>query len=95
MKTSTGFALLLGLLLLLGGTVWARSLSTYVVLANIDDEKLVLMDASRNKFIVEAKTYCFNFEEGTIVYSTEPLDICVSSTLINKNTRQTCDIWCP
>lgn len=76
---------------------FGQSVRAYVIVANINDDKLVLADRYGSKHVVEAKTYCLGtgWEEGTIVLSTENLDICVSSTLISRTTGDTCDVWCP
>lgn len=70
----------------------------YIVVYNVNDEKLILMDSYGEKYVVEAHIYCWEhqgFERGDIVLSTENLDICVSSTLISTESGETCEVWCP
>jgi len=84
-------------LLLLASPAWA-DVYQYVVVRNIDDEKLVLMDLYGDVVVVEATLYCFEgfgFAEGDMVLSTENLSICAMATLISPSSRQTCDVWCP
>lgn len=44
----------------------------------------------------EAKTYCFNMEEGDRVTFLEgsALGACVSAKLLNLRTRDICEVWC-
>lgn len=70
----------------------------YVVVANLDDDKLLLVDAYGENFIVEARVYCWEhrgFARGNILLSSENLDLCVSSTLISVKTGESCEVWCP
>ena len=69
----------------------------YAVIANVNDEKLVLVDRWGSKFIVSAKIYCWEsqFPRGAVILSTNDLSICVQSTLVNTATGNTCEVWCP
>lgn len=44
----------------------------------------------------EAKTYCFDMEEGdrVIFLDGSPYGVCVSATLLNLRTRNKCEVWC-
>ena len=44
----------------------------------------------------EAKTYCFNMEEGDQVLFIEgsPYGACVSAKLLNLRTEKFCEVWC-
>jgi len=44
----------------------------------------------------EAKTYCFNMEEGDKVIFLEgsALGVCVSAEILNLRTNKTCRVWC-
>lgn len=44
----------------------------------------------------EAKTYCFNMEEGDKVIFLEgsAYGACVSAKLLNTRTDNTCNVWC-
>ncbi|MDR7135314.1 ribosomal protein S17 [Lysobacter niastensis] len=44
----------------------------------------------------EAKTYCFNMEEGDRVIFLEgsPYGACASGKLLNMRTHKVCDVWC-
>lgn len=89
-------ALLLSLLLS-GNVAQAGSVTAYVILANVNDDKLVLEDSYGQRHVISPKIFCFSwqgFDSGDIVYSTENLDACTSSTLISKRTHRTCDVYC-
>jgi hypothetical protein len=44
----------------------------------------------------EAKTYCFNMDEGDQVIFLEgsALGACVSAKLLNLRSREVCEVWC-
>lgn len=91
---------LLTLLVLFGFTPSAAAADVYpyIVLANIDDDKIILVDVLGEKYVVEALSYCFDFQgfdEDDIVYSTENLYACAVSTLISRTTGETCEVFCP
>lgn len=79
---------------LLTKSVGARSVYYYVILANINDDKLVLSDIDGTKVFVEAKSYCFGFDEDVTVISTNDLSSCTTSVLIQPRSGKTCEVWC-
>jgi hypothetical protein len=43
----------------------------------------------------EAKTYCFNVEEGDyVVFIEGNPGVCTSAEFINLRTRDICEVWC-
>lgn len=44
----------------------------------------------------QAKTYCFNMEEGDRVIFIEgsPFGACASATILNLRSRDKCELWC-
>ena len=44
----------------------------------------------------EAKTYCFNMEEGDHVIFLEgsPMGVCTTAKLLNLRTKKICEVWC-
>ncbi len=63
----------------------------YAIDASYNDELFII---NGEKF--EAKTYCFNMEEGDEVLFIEgnPLGACAAATVINLRTRHKCELWC-
>ena len=49
-----------------------------------------------NGEVYEAKTYCFNMNEGDKVLFLEgsPLGACLSAELLNLRTKKSCSVWC-
>jgi len=72
----------------------ARSVYYYVILANVNDDKFILVDAYGEKVFVEAKSYCFDFDEEEAVLSTNDLSSCLTSVLIEPRSGKTCEVWC-
>jgi len=64
---------------------------SYEIEASHNDELFII-----NGEKYEAKTYCFNMEEGDEVIFIEgsPLGVCVSATVVNLRTREKCELWC-
>lgn len=64
---------------------------SYEIEVSHNDELFVI---NGEKF--EAKTYCFNMEEGdrVIFIDGSALGACASATLINLRTKQKCEVWC-
>lgn len=69
----------------------ASAADSYEIQSSDNDEIFVIND---EKF--QAKTYCFNMEEGdrVIFISGSPLGVCVSATLLNLRTKDKCEVWC-
>lgn len=69
----------------------AYSAESYELQASVNDEKFLINDEE-----FEAKTYCFNMERGDqiIFMDGSSLGACVSATLYNTRTKQTCEVWC-
>jgi hypothetical protein len=65
--------------------------TSYEIEVSHNDELFVI---NGEKF--EAKTYCFNMEEGDRVIFIEgsPYGACTSAVLLNTRTRNTCNVWC-
>ena len=65
--------------------------TSYVIEVSHNDDFFII---NGEKFT--AKTYCFNMEEGDRVIFIEgsPLGVCVSATVVNLRTRNTCSLWC-
>lgn len=63
----------------------------YVIEVSHNDEFFII---NGEKF--EAKTYCFNMEEGdrVIFLDGSPYGACASAKILNLRTRQTCEVWC-
>ena len=70
-----------------GGT----SRPSYEIEVSHNDELFVI---NGEKF--EAKSYCFNMDEGDRVIFIEgsALGVCASATLLNLRTKQKCEVWC-
>jgi len=81
--------------LLIGLTVTLSSLAFAVTSYEIEvshNDELFIINGER----FEAKTYCFNMEEGDRVIFLEgsPLGVCVSAEVLNLRTNQRCELWC-
>lgn len=68
-----------------------RRSDAYPIETSHNDELFIV---NGEKF--EAKTYCFNMEEGDDVVFLEgsPYGACGSATLLNLRTRNKCEVWC-
>lgn len=68
-----------------------RVRDSYEVEVSHNDELFVI-----NGERFEAKTYCFNMEEGDRVLFIEgsPLGVCVTATFVNLRTKDKCEVWC-
>lgn len=78
--------------------VEARSTHLYAVAANMNDDKLLLVDQYQQTYVVEAMTYCFDyqgFDRGDVIISTKDLGACATSTLISRRTGESCEVFCP
>lgn len=69
----------------------AYAVQTYEIEVSHNDELFIINDEK-----YEAKTYCFNMEEGDEVVFLEgsPYGACVSAELLNLRTKQKCEVWC-
>lgn len=76
-------------LLLLPTIIFAST--AYTIEVSHNDELFVI-----NGEKYEAKTYCFNMEEGdrVIFLKGSPYGVCTSATLLNTRTKKTCEVWC-
>jgi hypothetical protein len=72
-------------------TVAAMAATTFTIDVSHNDELFVI---NGEKF--EAQTYCFDMEEGDAVIFLDgsPYGVCVSATLLNLRTKDTCKVWC-
>ena len=68
-----------------------RRAGAYTIETSHNDELFII---NGEKF--EAKTFCFNMEEGDAVVFLDgsPYGACASATLLNLRTRQKCATWC-
>ena len=65
--------------------------NTYEIEVSYNDQIFII-----NGEKYEARTYCFNMEEGDRVIFIEgsPLGACASATVVNLRTRDKCELWC-
>ena len=72
-----------------GGTGGSRP--SYPIEVSHNDELFII---NGEKF--EARSYCFNMDEGDAVIFLDgsPHGVCTSATLLNLRTRDTCKVWC-
>lgn len=78
--------------LLLGpSSAGPSSRPSYLLQATVNDETFVI-----NGEVFEAKTYCFNFQQGdrVIFISGSPFGVCLSAELLNMRTGNVCEVWC-
>lgn len=82
------FLTILGALLL---STSSHAATAYEVEASSNDEIFVI-----NGEKYEAKTYCFNVDEGDKVIFLEgsPYGACASAKFLNLRTKKTCEVWC-
>ncbi|POR11620.1 hypothetical protein BV908_04800 [Diaphorobacter sp. LR2014-1] len=76
-------------LLVVASTVSAAT--EYEIEVSHDDELFII-----NGEKYEAKTYCFNMEEGDRVIFLEgsPYGACASAKILNLRTKKVCEVWC-
>lgn len=69
---------------------WA-SYTEYEIEVSYNDEFFIINDEK-----YEAKTYCFNMEEGDKVIFLEgsAYGVCVSAEILNLRTKDRCKVWC-
>ncbi|OJW85507.1 MAG: hypothetical protein BGO62_08415 [Thiobacillus sp. 65-1402] len=74
-----------------GGSSGGTSRPTYEIEVSHNDELFII---NGEKF--EAKTYCFNMEEGdrVIFLDGSALGACATATLLNLRTKDKCEVWC-
>lgn len=66
----------------------------YKILANVNDDKFVLVDRYGTVTVIEAKTYCFGFDQDDVILATDDLTSCLSSVIIHTSSGKTCEVWC-
>lgn len=73
------------------GSSIGTSRPSYEIEVSHNDELFII---NGEKF--EARTYCFNMDEGDRVIFIEgsALGACVSATVINLRTKDKCELWC-
>ncbi|MBU2060187.1 MAG: hypothetical protein KKB38_20950 [Gammaproteobacteria bacterium] len=71
--------------------VVAFAYSQYYIEASVNDETFII-----NGEVFEAKTYCFNMQEGdpVVFLDGSPNGCCVSAELLNLRTGNRCRVWC-
>jgi len=76
-------------LLIVASTVSAAT--EYEIEVSHNDELFII-----NGEKYEAKTYCFNMEEGDRVIFLEgsPYGACASAKILNLRTKKACEVWC-
>jgi len=69
----------------------AFAATEYEIEVSHNDELFIIND---EKF--EAKTYCFDMEEGDRVIFLEgsPNGVCVAAKILNLRTKKVCEVWC-
>ena len=79
------------LMLLVLCSLPAMARDRYEIEVSVNDEKFVI-----NGELFEAKTYCFDMEEGDLVVFIEgsPNGVCVSAKFINLRNGNVCGVWC-
>lgn len=73
------------------GGQYSGSRPTYQIEVSHNDELFII-----NGEKYEAKTYCFNMEEGDLVIFIEgsAFGACASATVVNLRTNNKCELWC-
>ena len=76
-------------LLIVASTVSAAT--EYEIEVSHNDEIFII-----NGEKYEAKTYCFNMEEGdrVIFLDGSPYGACASAKILNLRTKKVCEVWC-
>lgn len=76
-------------LIVVASTVSAAT--EYEIEVSHDDELFII-----NGEKYEAKTYCFDMEEGDRVIFLEgsPYGACASASILNLRTKKVCEVWC-
>jgi hypothetical protein len=77
-------------LLSLASTAYA-SRTEYEIEVSHDDEFFII-----NGEKYEAKTYCYDMEEGDMVIFLDgsPYGACASAKILNLRTKEICELWC-
>ena len=72
-------------------TLSAYAATEYEIEVSHNDELFII-----NGEKYEAKTYCFNMEEGdkVIFLSGSAFGACASAEILNLRTKKTCKVWC-
>ena len=81
----------IGLSALLAVASTVSAATEYEIEVSHDDELFII-----NGEKYEAKTYCFDMEEGDRVIFLEgsPYGACTSAELLNLRTKEVCEVWC-
>jgi len=81
----------IGLSALLAVASTVSAATEYEIEVSHDDELFII-----NGEKYEAKTYCFDMEEGDRVIFLEgsPYGACASAKLLNLRTKKVCEVWC-
>jgi len=89
MKTIIASFISFSVLLFISSSAYAAN--EYNIEVSHNDEIFVI---NGEKF--EAKTYCFNMEEGDRVIFLEgsPYGACSTAKILNLRTKNTCAVWC-
>jgi hypothetical protein len=90
-QRTNGLFVFLAMALLAILCIPADALTTFEIETSNNDDVFII---NGEKF--EAKTYCFNMEEGDQVIFLEgsPYGACASASLLNLRTKQKCEVWC-
>ena len=72
-------------------TTHSHAATQYSIETSHNDELFII---NGEKF--EARTYCFNLEEGdpVIFLSGSAFGACASAEILNLRTRRKCSVWC-
>lgn len=76
-------------LLSIACTAYART--EYEIEVSHNDEFFIINDEK-----YEAKTYCYDMEEGDMVIFLDgsPYGACASAKILNLRTKEICEVWC-
>jgi len=79
------------IILILSFSCVAMAREKYEIETSINDEKFII-----NGELFEAKTYCFDMEEGDMVVFIEgnANGACASAKFINLRNGNVCEVWC-
>lgn len=75
----------------LGTVIGAIAATEYEIEVSHNDEIFIV-----NGETFEAKTYCFDMQEGDRVIFLEgsPFGACATAELLNLRTKERCEVWC-
>lgn len=83
--------IVLVLIILLGAALSAIAATEYEIEVSHNDELFII-----NGETFEAKTYCFDMQEGDRVIFLEgsAYGACATAEILNLRTKERCEVWC-